>query len=142
MVVSDYICMYNKTNMKINSKVDSLKNQFASNKKPLAIIAQELAYLKARKITNLLKSYGEYNLLGSFFDRKLIELYFFKSIFESILHLQQLSLLNPNGFKTKRKILLNSQNSYLNEELVYQFFPEFKDKSKIKEIAQRRSDYY
>lgn len=119
--------------MNINSDVEYLIDHFNSKKRPLTIIAQELAYSKARKITKLLKSYNEYKLLCSFFDSKLIELYFFKSIFESILYIQHLSLLNPNGLKTRRKILLNSQNSYLNEELVYQFFPEFKNKLKLKQ---------
>ena len=110
------------------TEVDTLKNQFDSNKRPLTFKAQELAYLKTNKIVKLFKSHEEYKYLCSFFDSKLVELYFFKSIFESILYLQQLSLLNPNGFKTKRKILLNNQNSYLKEKLVYEFFPEFKDK--------------
>lgn len=114
--------------MNIAKEVDNLKNQFDSNKRPLTFKAQELAYLKTNKIVKLFKSHKEYKYLCSFFNSKLVELYFFKSIFESILYLQQLSLLNPNGFETKRKILLNNQNSYLKEELVYKFFPEFKDK--------------
>ncbi len=118
--------------MNIATEVDTLKNQFDSNKRPLTFKAQELAFLKANKIVKSLQSHEEYKYLCSFFDSKLVELYFFKSIFESILYLQQLSLLNPNGLKTKREILLNNQNSYLKEKFVYQFFPEFKDKLKFK----------
>ena len=121
--------------------LDSFNNKRDKFNRPITFESQELSYNISNKFLLSLNKYPKYKFITKYIEKKFIDVYLYKIIYDSILPINNIYLVNEN-FKSKKKIrvFLHSIRFKLNYKIVNILYPNFHKKYKL--IIENKENKY